>query len=202
MRGNDSALGCKADMVVISGPSGVGKTTIGRAVRDRLGLVPSISATTRPPRIGEVDGADYYFIDEEEFRKRLAQDGFIEYAEVFGHLYGTPRGQLAKATEAGRPVLFEIDVQGGIQVKAKYPDALAIFVVPPSADALKLRLAGRGTDSSHSIEKRFAEAQKEMDLARTSGAYDVEVVNDTLEETIEEVENIIRERLKIPTEEK
>lgn len=183
--------------MVISGPSGVGKTTICQAIVERLRLVRSISATTRPPRPGDTDGVDYYFISEAEFHERLSEDGFVEHAEVFGHLYGTPKGELSKASEAGRPLLLEIDVQGGMQVKRRFHGALTILLVPPSADVLRQRLSGRGTDSPQAIEKRFAEAQREIDAAKASGAYNVEVVNDELETTIDEVERVIRSRVRI-----
>ncbi len=181
-------------LVVISGPSGAGKTSICRAVAERLGLPVSTSATTRPRREGETDGRDYHFLAEETFRRRIRDGRFVEWAEVFGHLYGTPVEEVERAGETGDLLLLEIDVQGGIQIKRAYPDALAVLVLAPGPGALRRRLAGRGTDSPEAIQRRLRKAADEVDMARRAGAYDVEVVNDRLEEAVRRVIEYIEPR--------
>jgi guanylate kinase len=184
------------NLVVISGPSGAGKTTVSRALPGRLDLLLSISATTRPPRRGEADGVDYFFLTKEEFKKRVAENRFVEWAEVFGHCYGTPIEGLERARKSGRMLLLEIDVQGGIQIKKKFPEALAILLLPPDDRALRERLSHRGTESAQDAEHRFAKAQEEVRMARQSRCYDVEVVNDQLADTVNEVVVIIQTRRK------
>jgi len=174
-------------LVVISGPSGAGKTSIVREVADRLGLPLSVSATTRPPREGEVDGRDYHFVDEATFRRRAGEGGFVEWAEVFGRLYGTPLDEVERARDRRDLLLLEIDVQGGIQVKERHPEALAILVLPPEPEALRARLTARGTDSPEEIQRRLDEAAREVKAARDAGCYDREVVNDRLEDAVQHV---------------
>ncbi len=182
------------NLVVVSGPSGVGKTTVCRAVAERTGVLISASATTRPRRNGEVDGRDYTFISPEEFRSRIADGRFVEWAEVFGQLYGTPVEELARASDAGKVLLLEIDVQGGIRIKKKFPDALAILLLAPDAQALSSRLSCRGTEGSDEAERRFAKAREEIEMARRAGCYDTEIVNDHLDDAVDRVIELVQMR--------
>jgi len=181
------AIASGRGMVVLSGPSGAGKTTVSRAIARRLELLVSISATTRRRRPGEADGVDYYFLQRKDFEERIDQGRFVEWAEVFGHLYGTPMAELERARNLGRLLLLEIDVQGGTQIKKKFPEALAILLLPPNPDALRRRLSKRGTEDPDEVEKRFSQAQEEVRLARQAQCYDAEVVNDDLESAIDEI---------------
>ncbi|MCL2700797.1 MAG: guanylate kinase [Phycisphaerae bacterium] len=174
-------------LVVISGPAGVGKSTITRQAVARTGVALSVSATTRPPRPGEVDGQAYRFIDRPAFDALVAADGFLEYADVFGQCYGTPAAPVRQALEAGRTMILEIDVQGGLQVAAKMPDATFILIVPPSEAELERRLVGRGTETADQLARRLGKATRELAIARDSGVYKIEVVNDDLERAVEEV---------------
>jgi len=182
-------------LLVISGPSGVGKTTIVRAVIDRLNAVFSVSATTRPQAEGEVHGRDYDFITEADFKKRIERDEFLEYAQVFGrHWYGTPRNSIQDHLDNGQVVVLDIDVQGGLQVKRRMPDALMIFVEPPGDDELLRRLRKRAREDEDVIQRRFAEAKREMQFARDSGVYDRIIINDDLQRAIDEVCDAVAER--------
>jgi len=178
-------------LIVLSGPSGVGKTTVSRAVARRLGLLESISATTRTIRPGETDGADYYFLSREAFERRIADGRFVEWAEVFGRLYGTPVEEIERARAAGRAILLEIDVQGGIQIKRKFPEALAILLLAPDPQALRSRLSRRSTEVPEEAERRFAKAAEEVATARAAGCYDAEAVNDDLATAVNQVASII-----------
>ena len=149
----------------------------------------SISATTRAPRPGEKDGAEYFFKSREEFEQMIAAGELIEYAQYVGNYYGTPKAYVGKQLEAGRDVILEIEIQGALKVREQFPDALLLFVTPPSADELKKRLIGRGTESMEVIENRLARALEE---AEGLEEYDYLVVNDVLEECVEEVHEIIR----------
>lgn len=178
-------------LVVLSGPSGVGKSTICREVVRRLDDVHlSVSATTRPPGPGEQNGRDYWFISEQEFRERIEKGLLLEYAEVFGNLYGTPKDKVDEAVEAGQTVILEIDVQGGRQVKAACPDAVMIFILPPNEKVLAHRLGGRGRDSADVMETRLDGASHE--IAAAWRYYDNMVINEDLEHAIAEVIQIIR----------
>ena len=182
-------------LVVISGPSGAGKGTIvGRILKELDNIGFSTSMTTRSPREGEVDGRDYFFVTEEEFKKAIDEDAFVEYANVHGNYYGTPKSEAASRLERGMNVLLDIDVQGAMNVKKQMPEGVFIFISPPSMEELRARLEGRGKDSAEDIERRLKNAEGEMKLI---GEYDYHVVNDDLDTAVEEVkEIIIKEEIK------
>lgn len=188
--GNPASRGL---LVVISGPSGVGKTSILREVLRRTGAVFSVSATTRAPAAGERDGSDYYFIDRETFQRWVDERRFIEVAQVFGrNWYGTPREPVERQLADGKIVVLDIDVQGAAEVKKYMPECLAIFILPPSEDELHRRLRDRGREDDDAIARRFAEARKEIAFARETGIYDRFVTNADLGPAIDEVERTIR----------
>jgi guanylate kinase len=187
---------------VITGPSGVGKGTLIRTLLERLPeLELATSATTRKPRVGETHGVDYYFLDEEEFERRVGAGEFVEHARYSGRRYGTLRSELDKRLKRGAPVVLELEVQGARQVARRIADAVLIFVAPPSEEALRTRLIGRGTDAP-------ADVQARLDTARTELAAQPEfrhvVVNDRLEEAVAALEEVVRAALasdsKNPTE--
>lgn len=180
-------------LVVVSGPSGVGKGTLCNRLMEFYGdkAFLSVSCTTRKIGNAEADGVNYWFIERQEFEKRIAENGFIEYAEVFGNYYGTPRKPVEDALAAGRIVILEIDVQGGLQVKKQYPQAAMIFILPPRAEDLLTRMEGRRRGEDEQNKKRRLEtAMKEVNTARRT--YEYFVVNDTLERAVEELKTIIR----------
>lgn len=180
-------------IVVLSGPSGSGKTTlVKRLIREApVQLVKSISATTRKPRPQEIDGDDYYFLTDAEFRRRLANDEFIEHAEVFssGFLYGTLRTELNRAWLMGGWAFLEIDVQGAMKVMQQYPQAVTIFLKTPSSEEFERRLRGRGTESEDIIQKRLATAANELQFA---DRYRYIVVNDQLDTAVREICEILK----------
>lgn len=172
-------------LLVISGPSGVGKTTITRALQTAFpGSVFSVSATTRPPTPQDRPGVDYDFVSDQRFDQMIAQGELLEWANVFGKKYGTPRQWTLDRLAEGKLVILEIDVQGAQSVKKQIPTAFCMFVLPPSDDALLQRLRARGRDPEDTIQRRFNEAQREMSTARTCGVYDVFLVNSDLDATI------------------
>ena len=176
-------------LIVIAAPSGGGKSTVlARVFAEVQGLLFSISHTTRPPRKGEENGREYFFVSPERFRSLVAQDAFLEWAEVHGNLYGTTRGELDRARSLSRDLVLDIDVQGAEQVVKSDPNALTIFLKPPSLEVLKARLKGRGTDSPDSLAVRFRNA--EIELAR-AGEFQHVVVNDDLDAAVNEVKAII-----------
>jgi len=175
---------------IVSGPSGSGKTSV---VQHLLAKVPrllfSVSYTTRAPRAGEQNGREYYFVRPEEFERMIARQELLEYAHVFGHYYGSPCSALEDATRQGKDLLLDIDVQGARQVKAALPDAVAVFVLPPSWQELEHRLRARGLDAPEAIQQRLQRAREEIEASRA--IYDYLVVNCSLEETCAQVEAIV-----------
>jgi guanylate kinase len=178
---------------VITGPSGVGKGTLIRGLLERIPqLELSVSATTRPPRAGERDGHDYEFMTPEEFRRRVAHDEFVEHATYSGHRYGTLRSAVERCLQAGIPVVLEIEVQGARQVREAMPEAVAVFIAPPSLEALRARLIGRGTDSHDQVGERLRTAQREL---AAQPEFRHVVVNDRLEQATDELAAIVRNEL-------
>lgn len=178
----------KGFLIVISGFSGVGKGTVVKRLVEKYGYSLSVSATTRAPREGEVDGREYYFKSVADFQNLIDYNGFIEWAQYVENYYGTPRKFVEQEMEQGRDVILEIEVQGALNVRRQYPDALLIFIAAPSASGLRERLAGRGTESEEVIDKRMSRAAEEAD---DIGEYDYIVVNDDLEECVHKVHSII-----------
>ncbi len=178
-------------LIVLSGPSGVGKGTVRKALFDMEGhdLVYSTSMTTRPPRGDEVDGEDYYFVTKEEFEQRIRDDGFLEWAEFVGNYYGTPKDKVEEQLKQGKEVVLEIEVQGALQVREKTNDGVFVFIAPPSKEALYRRLLRRGTESNETIQKRMDKAEREFPLAHK---YDYIVVNDEVTNAADRVLAIIR----------
>jgi guanylate kinase len=182
-----------ARVFVITGPSGVGKGTLIRGLMERLpGLELSVSATTRTPRPGERDGVDYHFLSSEEFERRARAGDFVEHADYAGRRYGTLRSELDKRVRAGAPVVLEIEVQGARQVRAALPDAVLVFIAPPSLEALRTRLVGRGTDDSEEVERRMRVAEAEL---RARDEFGHVVVNDRLEDALERLSAIVESEL-------
>jgi guanylate kinase len=183
-------------IIVISGPSGVGKGTICKRIieefKDRLYL--SISATTRNKKNGEQDGVDYFFISEEEFKQQLKAGNFLECAEVFGNFYGTPKDKVVQALQQGKIALLEIDVKGARAVKKLYPDAALIFIMPPRQQELEHRIVSRGRDEQTDVQTRLAGANGEMEQGWLS--YDFVIINDELESAVAETIQTIKKQLE------
>jgi len=179
-----------ARVFVITGPSGVGKGTLIRSLRERMPeLDLSISATTRAPRAGEEQGVDYHFLADADFQRRVDAGEFVEHATYSGRRYGTLRGELERRLQAGSPVVLEIEVQGARQVRETMPEALQVFIAPPSLEALRARLVGRGTDDAEQVDARLRTAEAEL-AAQDEFAH--VVVNDRLEDAVEQLTGIVR----------
>ncbi|MDY3973166.1 guanylate kinase [uncultured Veillonella sp.] len=177
-------------LIVLSGPSGAGKGTICAALRKEMpNLVYSVSMTTRAPRVGEEEGISYFFRSKEEFQQLIEDDAFLEYAKVYDNYYGTPKQHVMNLLSEGKSVILEIDIQGAMQVKERFSEAVFIYIVPPSLDILSNRLRDRGTDATDVINKRLSKASSELALAHR---YDYIVVNDELDEAVEKVASILR----------
>jgi len=178
---------------VITGPSGVGKGTLIRGLLERIPeLELSTSATTRKPRPGERDGVDYYFLTPAQFAERVEAGEFVEHATYSGNMYGTLRSELERRAQEESPVVLEIEVQGARQVRQAIPESVAVFIAPPSLDALRARLVGRGTDSPEEVDERLRTAERELEARPEFGHV---VVNDRLEQATDELEGIVRRRL-------
>jgi guanylate kinase len=190
-----TALGLRAvaRVFVITGPSGVGKGTLIRGLMERHPqLELSVSATTRAPRPGEQDGVDYHFLQRDEFDRRVADGDFVEHADYAGRSYGTLRSELDARVSAGKPVVLEIEVQGARLVREAMPEAVQVFIAPPSLDALRTRLVGRGTDDSEEVERRLRVAEQEL-TAQPEFAH--VVVNDRLEHALDQLTAIVADEL-------
>ncbi|HJC24275.1 MAG TPA: guanylate kinase [Candidatus Eisenbergiella merdavium] len=186
----------KGILIVVSGFSGAGKGTLMKELLKRYdNYALSVSMTTRQPREGEVDGESYFFVDKETFEKTIENDGLIEYASYCGNYYGTPREYVERCLENGLDVILEIEIQGALKVKGKFPEALLLFVMPPDAAELKRRLEDRGTESPEVIRQRLARASEEADGIEK---YEYLIINDDLDECVREMNDIINAARKAP----
>ena len=181
-------------LLVLCGPSGVGKSTIARRMAEQHGFNYAISATTRPRQAEDDKGKAYEHISSDEFMRRLDHDQFLEYAQVYDHYYGTPKHPWLDYLAQGRDLLLEIDVQGALQIRFQYPDALLVFILPPDEPTLLQRLKDRGRDAAEEITKRFRAARREIHMAKGSRAFDFYVINDTLDRAVEEICKIVRHK--------
>ncbi len=179
----------KGLLIIVSGPSGAGKGTICKELISRDdSILVSVSATTRKPRNGEVDGVSYHFLSRERFEKMILEDGFLEHACVYDNYYGTPKDFVVEQITQGKNVLLEIDIQGALQVKKKYPEGIFVFILPPSMKTLKSRIEGRGSETPESLKKRLSSAYSEIELIKN---YDYFIVNDTVDHATDVLQAII-----------
>ena len=179
----------KGLLIVISGPSGAGKGTICKALLEkRQDIEVSVSATTRNPRDGEIDGVNYHFLKKEDFLKKLEQGDFLEYAQVYGNFYGTPKSNDEEVLESGKNVILEIDIQGALKVKEKATEGVFIFILPPSMEELKQRIIKRGSETPESLMTRFKSAYQEINYV---SKYNYAVVNDNVEDAVHKIECIL-----------
>lgn len=183
-------------LLIVSGPAGTGKGTVCQELLNRnKDIIYSISATTRSPRAGEVEGVNYFYINQDEFETKIREEKFLEYAYVHTNYYGTPKDFVVDQVEKGEIVLLEIDVQGALQIKENYSEAVFIFLLPPTMEELKNRIIKRGTESKEDIDRRYENAFKELDFV---GKYDYFVVNHKVEEAVLDIESIIKaEKLRV-----
>lgn len=184
-------------LIVISAPSGSGKTTIAKEILCRNPILTfSVSATTRPKRPDEVEGKDYFFLSQEDFKRRREAGEFVEWEEMYGDCYGTLKSEVDSALARGRNLLFDVDVKGGLSIKQRYPEAVLIFIRPPSLEALKDRLVNRKTENQVTLKRRLNRVSMEMELGKK---FDRQVVNDELDRAIREVQSIVEQQLGKPT---
>ncbi|AOT68421.1 guanylate kinase [Geosporobacter ferrireducens] len=186
----------KGLLIVVSGPSGAGKGSICRQLLNTVSEIKlSVSVTTRNPRSGEVEGENYYFVEKKDFEKLIEKDDLLEYAKVYDNYYGTPRKYVMDHIQQGKDVLLEIDIQGALQIKERYPEGIFVFILPPSMQELKRRIIHRGSETEASLEKRFQSAFEEINYVKK---YDYCVVNDHLDQAVERVKAIIKaEKCKV-----
>ena len=185
----------KNKLFVMSAASGAGKTTLkDLVIKDFPDIKYSISATTRKPREGEIDGVHYFFKTKEEFEQMIKDDGLIEWNEVHGNYYGTPKSFVEQTLAEGNRVLFDLDVFGKVNFDKVYPDATGIFIMPPSDEELERRLRGRGTASEEVIQLRLANAKKEIEFAKTKGKYEYTIINDDLQKAADELRAILSQK--------
>ncbi len=180
-------------LIVLSGPSGVGKSTISRRLAAELPAQYAVSATTRAGKPQDAFGKKYQFVEEPEFKRLLEAGEFLEYANVFGNWYGTLKSPVQQSLAAGKKVLLEIDVQGAVQVHRIFPEAMGIFILPPTEETLLQRLRDRGRDDEATIQRRFQEARNEIQAARSCGAYNLLVVNDDLDQAIDRIKAAVQQ---------
>lgn len=181
-------------LIVLVGPSGVGKSTISRILSDLLHVAYTVSVTTRPKQAQDDKGKTYDHVTESEFFRRLDADEYLEYAQVYSDYYATPKHPALDQLASGTDVLLEIDFQGAMQVRYHYPDALLIFVLPPDEKTLLVRLTDRGRDSAEQIQRRFRNAKREIAMAKGSRAFDYMVINDHLDDAVEEIVKIVKHK--------
>ncbi|MDD3224006.1 MAG: guanylate kinase [Clostridium sp.] len=185
----------KGLLLVLSGPSGAGKGTICKALLEKQKFWLSVSATTRQPRKGEIPEESYYFLTRKDFKEKIIKNDFLEYAEVYGNFYGTPKSAVIEKLDNGQDVILEIDIQGALKVKENYPEGIFIFILPPSMEELKNRIIGRGSETAESLVTRFKSAYKEINYV---SKYNYAVTNDKVEKAVCKIQSImVAERCRV-----